>query len=229
MKKLGSVLFPLLFLQAAAQPLDSTGGVEEGAPGDQQQVPAIFNGRIFYGYSATQGHAFYPDHEWHKGWVRYEDTWYKDISMKYDIYRDELVLLHPGLQQLRLFSPRVQEFKFDSLHFIRIDKSIDSTIREGFYQRLEAGYITVLASRQKRIEETVGDARVVQHFEPVDFFFLLKDGHYYPVKNLKSILTLAASQRQQIMKHLRQKGLKYRRAREATIVEAVKFYNQSVR
>jgi len=46
------------------------------------------------------------------------------------------------------------------------------------------------------------------------------------LKKLKTLLGLANDQRQNIVRHLRKQGLKFRLAKEKTIAEAAAFYNR---
>lgn len=232
MKKLAVFLFLLRVTLASGQPLPAGEPAAEARQdthiyGIQDVNAPVFNGRIFYGYPATQGHAFYPNAEWQKGSVLYDGRWYEGISFKVDIHRTELIVQHPNLSQVRLYSERVQECRFGDYRFVRHYNEKDSSLPDGLYHYITEGRLTLLALREKKIEETVGENRVIQSFVTLNHFYLLKDGRYYPVRNLKSLLDLAGDQRQPITRHLRQKGLKYRKNREQTIAEAANFYNQS--
>jgi len=191
------------------------------------ETSPLYNGRIFYWYPAKEGHAFFLSPEWHTGSVLYDDVWYHDIKLKYDIYKDEVIVLHPGFKSIRLFSERVQQFTMGQHSFVRLSPGKNSSMKKGFYQQLAQGTITVLALHQKRLKENISDNKLIQYFDPANFYYAVKDGVYYPVKKLKTLLDLAKDQRQNIVRHLKKQGLKYRLNKEKTIAEAAAFYNQS--
>jgi hypothetical protein len=191
------------------------------------ETSPLYNGRIFYWYPAKEGHAFFLTPEWQTGSVLYDDVWYHNIKLKYDIYKDEVIVLHPSYKSIRLFSERVQEFNIGTNNFIRLKPGKNSSLREGFYHRLAEGKITVLALHEKRLKENISDNKLVQYFDPANFYYVLKDGVYHPLRKLKTLLEQANDQRQNIVRHLRKQGLKFRLAKEKTIAEAASFYNQS--
>jgi len=235
MRQLALSLFLFHFINVEGQPLDSTGKKPNQA-GDSTvnlyftslgETSGLYNGRVFYWYPLMKGHAFYPSADWQKGSVLYDGTWYHNLSIMYDIYRDEIVLKHPNSIPIRLFSERIQEFRLEDQLFTRLQPDKDNVLRNAFYHRLTEGKVSVFASRQKKIEENIVDNTLERSFITVDQFYLLKDGTYHLVNSQKQLLSLLKDKRQSISQHLRKQKLKYKKEKERTVVEAAKFYNQS--
>jgi hypothetical protein len=235
MKKIVLPLFLFSFLYAAGQTLNSTGSATPGALdsvanvyyASQDKTLAIYNGRIFYGYPSIQEHAFYPENGWQTGSILYDGTWYHNISLMYDTHKEEVIVFHPSSVFIRLYSERVQEFNFSGIYFVRLLAGSNKILKPGFYQRLAIGDVTLFARRNKKIDEKIEGLAIERKFVASDQFFALKDGSYKRINNKKSLLNLVKDRRQNVMKHLRQKGLLYRRDKEKTIVETAEFYNQS--
>jgi len=235
MRQLALSLFLLYFFNAAGQPLDSSGKKPNLAADSTinlyftsvGETSGLYNGRVFYWYPLMKGHAFYPSIDWQKGSVLYDGTWYHNLYIMYDIYKDEIVLKYPNSIPIRLFSERIQEFRLADQNFTRLQPDKDNVLKNTFYHVLTEGKVSVLASRQKKIEENIVDNTLERSFITVDQYYVLKDGRYYLVINQKQLLSLLKDKRQSISQHLRKQKLKYRKEKEMTIVEIAKFYNQS--
>ncbi len=235
MKKLTGLLFLFSFFTAEGQSLDSTNRwlteVSDSAAGlyfaNQRETLAIHNGRVFYGYPGTVDHAFYPEAGWQNGSVLYDGIWYKDISLMYDIYKDEVVILHPTATPIRLFSERVQQFIFQEQTFVRLNPVKNNILKSGFYQRLAEGNVTIFARRYKKLEENIVDLAIERRFVGFNQYYVLKDGNYYSINKQKSLLDLLKDSRQDIVQHLKQQKLRYKDNKEKAIVQIAEFYNQS--
>jgi hypothetical protein len=192
---------------------------------------ALYNGINHEGYSRSiEGHAYFESADWQRGSVVYDHILYENIMMKYDLFKDQLIVTsrETGGMFITLFSPRVQQFSFPAYHFIRIDKTSGSfSLSPGFYQQLVQGKLIAYAKRIKTISERIEDRTFYQKFEETAKYYLFKDGNYYPVKNEGDILTVVRDRRKEVQQFLSGKNLKYRKNPEGTITAAAQFYNQS--
>ena len=195
---------------------------------NQSRTLAIHNGRVFYGYPGMLNYAFYPDEtNWQKGSIQYDDTWYHNVSFMYDIFKDEVVILHPNTIPLRLVSGRIQKFSYQDKDFVRLSPDKGNIIKSGFYQRLVEGDATIWVKRSKRIEEKIEGNEIERRFIPADQYFVLKDGNYHVIKKQKTLVGLLKDNKQNIPQYLKQQKLKYKTDKEKTIAAIAKFYNQS--
>ena len=235
MKKLSVLLFLFSFFYTKGQSLDSANTKHTEASdnaanfyfANQRETLAIHNGRVFYGYPGMVNHAFYPEAGWQNGSLFYDGIWYHDISFKYDIYKDELVILHPNNTPVRLFSDRVQEFYFQGQNFVRLSQDKDNIIKSGFYQRLTEGNATIFVRRYKEMQENIVGLAIERIFVGFNDYYVLKDGNYHAIVRKKSLLNLLKDKRLEIVQHLSQKKLRYKDDVEKSIVQIVEFYNQS--
>jgi hypothetical protein len=187
----------------------------------------IYNGRVFYGYPGIDGFAFYPVKEWQKGSILYDGTLYHDVFILYDIYKDQVIIRHPNTVPVYLFSERVQKFYFDGQTFARLHPDKDNVLKDGFYQVLAEGKVSVVVMRQKKIDEKIVDLTLERKFISSNLYYASKDGNYYLINKQKILLNLLKDKRQNILKHLKKQKLKYRQDAEKTIVAIAEFYNQS--
>ena len=145
----------------------------------------------------------------------------------YDIYKDEVLILHPTATPIRLFSERVQQFIFQGQTFVRLNPEKNNILKSGFYQRLTEGNVTIFVRRYKKLEENIVDLAIERRFVGFNQYYVLKDGNYYPINKQKSLLELLKDTRQNIVQHLKQQKLRYKDNKEKAIVQIAEFYNQS--
>ncbi|MFC0776049.1 hypothetical protein [Terrimonas alba] len=193
---------------------------------NQGETLAIHNGRVFLGYPGIVGDAFYPSTAFQKGSILFDGTWYHDVSIMYDIYQDDVILLHPGSTPIRLFSGRIAQFSFDGLNFVRLNADKDHVLKPGFYQHLVEGNATILVHRSKKIEENIVDMRVERKFVSATRYFILRDGAYHPIHRQKFLFDILKVNRQAIIKHLKSQGIRYKDDQEKAIIAIAQYYNQ---
>lgn len=233
MRKLTVFLSFLLFLKVSGQNLQSPASRPNADTAlglylaSLEETLPLHNGRVFYGYPGIHENAFYHSTGWHKGSILFDGIWYHDVSLMYDTYMDEVIILHPSSTPVRLISERIQEFRFEDFHFEHLGPRVDIALKNGFYQRVVSGPVTIYIKRSKKIEENIVDLAIERKFISTDQYFVLKDGIYTPVHKQKSLLELVKNKRQGVLQHLKQKGLKFRKNREKAIIEMAEFYNQS--
>ena len=138
----------------------------------------------------TIGHAFVFSDDWQKGTICYDGICYHDISFRYDVYHQELVVMTPKSGPVRLFSERIQRFNFGDSIFVRYNPDKDDVLKTGFYQQLETGSITILVHYRKIIQEKIVQVTLERSFISLNSYYALKDGKYYPINSQKSLLNL---------------------------------------
>jgi hypothetical protein len=188
----------------------------------------IYNGIQHFPYSsAIDGIAYFQSDSWQKGTVIYENVFYNDILMKYDLVTDKLIVSNPkGGIFISLFSPRIKEFGFSGFKFIRLEKSEKIPVSTGFYQVLAEGKATLLVKTIRTISEQIVDNAIYRKFEQTIRYYILKDGIYHPVSNKNGLLNVLKEKRKAVQDFISQKSRNYRKNTENTILAAVKFYNQ---
>lgn len=187
----------------------------------------VYTGVQFYPYSSgIEGNAYWGSPDWYRGSVIYEGRLYEDISMQYDLVKDQLVITpdEQGGVFISLFGPRVKEFSLAGTRFVRLDKN--EPIAEGFYQLLVDGVISGWAKKEKVIREKITGSSISRSFEEKVRYYALRDGHYHAIRNAGDLFTVLREYKKEVQQHLTAQNLKYRDDPERTIVAAINFYNQ---
>lgn len=194
----------------------------------QKKELAIYNGRLFRGHEyGIEGHGFYFTSDWQTGNIQYDGIWYNNLPLRYDIYKDEVMVNHPNNIPIILFGERVQQFHFADLHFFRLKTGNKNEPSANIYQLLTDGKIKILARRSKIIEENLENKKVEKKFIDQHRYYLVKDEKYHLVRNQRSMLNLLGNRRQEILKDLRKNNIRFKKDREKAIIHMADFYNQS--
>jgi hypothetical protein len=189
----------------------------------------LYNGFLHLGYShKIEGTAYYPDNAWHKGSLIYDGIFFADVNMMYDVYKDELIIQHFHRLMMVLHGEKVKEFTIDIGKFVRVvrDSLRNVPLSTGFYQELYKGKITLLAKRQKLLEERITDV-LEQEFIPKNFYYLYRNNTWHTVKSYKDLLGVLKERSKEIRQHLKKNKVKYRKERERALIMAVQYFDAS--
>ncbi len=194
------------------------------------QRSRLYNGKEFTGYPrGLIGHPYFIDDQYHKGSVTYDEVFFDDVNMQYDLVKDELLVQHFDVFfKLILIPQKVEDFHLQGHHYKRLVKDTlnKMPLATGYYDFLHEGELKLIVKRTKRIEETITN-EVIQKVTEKNFYYILKDGTYHSIRSFKGLLSLLKGKSKDIRQDLRKKHLRFRRQREATILSAVTFYDSS--
>jgi hypothetical protein len=189
----------------------------------------IYNGILYYSYSSRiEGIPFFKSTEWQKGTVLFDNVFYKDIFMRYELVNDQLLVVRDTSSGviIALFSPRVKKFSFSGMEFIRLVKTdVHPAPENGFYRIMVKGKITALERSVKTIEEKIDVNVIERKFLEKVRYYMFKDGTYSSVSTKNHLLNACKDHKKEVQQFLSRNKLKYRRDPEKTIVAVADFYN----
>ena len=194
-----------------------------------EQASNILNGRSHVAYPSQIEGSGYFNTDWVMGSVVYEEVLYTGVQLKYDQYKDELILLHPNGLPIILFTPRVSAFTLLNRQFINLNSGSTKTegSEPGFYELLARGNINLLAKRKKLLDELVQNTGVTKAFVGKSEFFAIKGGNFYKIKKESHLLDLVPEKKQGAKNLLRQNDINYNNNPESALLTIAQYYNQS--
>ncbi len=179
----------------------------------------LYNGLEHYGYLPfASGHPYFMVDSMQNGSVRYENAWYRNVPLLYDIVRDELVTANPTGNLLCLSSVKVNEFYLPGHHFVNVSGI--------YYDLLAPGKITLEARRIKTVEEAIESLQVIRNIHADDRYNVVVKGERHSIGTLHALLAFMKDSKREVNQDLRRKKIKYRKEHERALVEAVTYYNQ---
>jgi hypothetical protein len=198
------------------------------------QESRLYNGHEYNPYDPRiKGTALFPydTQSWELGEVNYDGIIYKNVPIKYDIYKDVVVvLLYNKFSMFTLLSHRVHDFTFANHHFIRLnaDSLVNdkSGISNGFYDELYGGKIvSMLAKRIKTIQNSTNLDTPELTFASHDDYYLRKGNSYFKVSSQSSILNVLKDKKNVLQQYIRQNNIRFKDNREDAMARIVAYYD----
>ncbi len=194
--------------------------------------PQLFSGPEYVDYAqryhTRNGHQFFLSPEKQAGSVYYNNQYFADLHLAYDVVLDQVVLSQPGSPlALRLVNERVRYFTVNNHHFVRLvaDSSGGTVIHTGFFEMLLDGTVQVVAKRAKRLQEHIAQPYINAEFTSTDRLFIKKAGTYYPINKKSAALRLFSDHSKEMQDYLKQQKSAFRNAPlESIIVQLAGYY-----
>ncbi len=190
--------------------------------------PLLLNG-IYYEnpYYNAEGHPFLGDGNFHIGYIIFRNKRYDGISMKYDIYNQQMIIKQkqnkPMVMNL-LAGEFVSEFSINDKYF---EKIVFEDSGPAFYQVLteEKDIICYYFWDKKRYKEHDEGERVTFIFSESKYkSYLLIDGKLLRFRNNRSFVKLFPDKvKSQIRNYLRSNSIKLSEADDPTMKELMHF------
>jgi hypothetical protein len=161
--------------------------------------------------------------------IYYDDAYYKDIPVLYDVVRD-LVVLNRLDQNFRisLISEKLTSFSLQNHSFIRITK--DSThgvdLVTGLYDKLYGGKSTVLMKRRKIVVDFQEYSTLGVKYVEQNQYYVKFEGRYVETNSKSAVLKLFRTKKSEIKSFLRKNKLKFKTDFGKTLVAASAYYDQ---
>lgn len=194
--------------------------------GDQA---VIFNGKeqIAYDLNYTN-HPYFLTSEYVPGDLWYNQVLYKDIPLRLDLYRDEIVTHMPGTPyNIIIEKEKATEALIGGYRVIRHEEGLWLNVPKGNYLiLLYDGHSPVVKKYLVASEQRIVDQHVEYTFRLRERFYVNKDGVCYPVSNKGSVLKLFPDKKKELAAYIKQHKLNFRKEREQSIVAVVAYYNE---
>jgi hypothetical protein len=193
----------------------------------------LYNGKEYIDYSRPfeDGQPYFLTSDWNIGTVNYSGNNYSDVSIKYDLVSDDVIILGSNkIFKIRLQKENVAHFSVGGHSFINLthDSLGTTNMPEGYYDVLADGKIRLLARRTKLIQSMVKQAIEMRVFSK-DFFYIKKNNSYFPIRTKKAFLEQFSDKRKEVQQYIKQNKLRFRKDAETTMIKVTQYYNQITR
>ena len=151
---------------------------------------------------------FIESNEWQKGTVVYDGAVYQNVSMRYDLFKDELVVLHyTGVSPFYLIKDKVSHFDFDQHNFthVKIMEGTTRGISSGYYEVLYEGSITILAKYNVIKQAQVGTqtGNVYGEFVHSTRYFVLVNNQYQDFKKPSALTGILEDKKEELRRFIK--------------------------
>lgn len=191
----------------------------------------LFNGREYKGYADkfSTGTPYFLTDKWSKGTLHYEGKMYENVSLLYDVAKDELVYLYfDNASAVRLEKQRVSAFSIMNHNFIYIpsDSLHASSMTSGFYDELYHGNNSLIVKRTKNIQTSLRQSGAEIKVFYKDHYYLRRGDRYEAVSNKKTLLHNLSDKRKELQQYIKQNKLSFKKDMENAMTKTVAYYDQ---
>lgn len=175
----------------------------------------IYNGRLYTSYLNTiaEGIPFLDETKSNPGSITYNNIFYDNIPMLYDILKNKLLIVHNSFM-VELTNERVSSFSLLGHNFKNFSKEeLSSSMKPGFYEIVHSGKNNVLLKTyNKTLEEDISSGVMKRKIHDKHLYYIYKDENYLRVSRKKDVLNAYRDHRKEINQFIRRKGLRFTRA-----------------
>lgn len=166
----------------------------------------INNGTLHLNPYKTVGenNMYYSTDKFSKGDVCYDNQTYLDVNLKYDIYKDELIINPYGESEyigIILIQQKIESFAINDTKFVKIEKRENNLpeFTTGFYEekKIAPDFIFYI-KYHKDIQKGINDNGVFYNFKENNSFFIDLKNKTYRIKSKNDIIRLFPDQKKQI-------------------------------
>ena len=169
----------------------------------------------------TRNHSYFKEQNFVTGRLSYCGITYPEVQLRWDLYKDELVVLSPSNYGITLRSEHIDFAEFHGYHvyYLRSD-SLLGCPPAGNYILLYSGGCTVIEklSYQLYTEHSTSE----YYFALATKFYLKKDGIYHKVTSRKSLLKVLHTHRRDLKRFIRVNELRFKKDGEKMVLGVVR-------
>ncbi|QEC51614.1 hypothetical protein [Anseongella ginsenosidimutans] len=188
----------------------------------------IYNGRGYTPYiHRITGHPYAVSEDWKRGEIFYGGRLYRQVLLRYDIARNEvLVQAYDSPILIVLQNEQIDYFAFPGYRFVRLGADSISGLPAGFYHTTYDGKIKTLVRMTKEIREHISEMTVKREFIAGNYFYIGKDGVYYPADSKAAVLKILAGRKGMLKKYLKQQKIRFRDDPGLAIAKIAEYYDK---
>lgn len=193
----------------------------------------LYNGIEYadYPFKFKGGHPWFLVDYPAAGTLVYDGVRYDSVLLQYNEIADCL-LFQDESHRFKLVSERVNAFTVGDNFFVRlIKKESDPLVSTGFYNLLYDGAVQLYSKEVKSIREEIksGDEAVVRYADSKWYYYIKKEGQYYPVTGRKSIYNILAGKKKELQQYARTQQLSYKQNRDQMLQQLCAYFDQITR
>ncbi len=188
---------------------------------------ALYSGAEYEGaYPRVLGSPFWNSDDFKPGTVCYEGIAYYNVSLAYDLVRNEVIV--KGFQQLsmRLERGKVNYFILAGHTYLHLTDSVGkNSPPDDFYDLLYKGEVWAFAKRTKAITKAF-TAEGQDTITGRTSYFLRKDSAYYSVDNPNDLLKVLSGDKNALKSFWKEQKLNFKKEPETFITQTLYHWEQ---
>jgi hypothetical protein len=192
----------------------------------QKQI--LYNGRVWRNlYYGVRGNQFLFSSDFLPGTVTMGGKYFDNIRIRYDIYKDEIMIPVSPVTVVQLNREMVDSFsiQFENKWYRFTGHNIFSRdMLKGYVNILYSGNTSLYVKYKKEID-LLAENQKFDRFSQTQHIFVMKDDKIYQVSGKKDFLKILADNKQQVRNLMKTNRLKIIKSDPSSFVPVLKFYD----
>ncbi|MDH7462379.1 hypothetical protein QEG73_13855 [Chitinophagaceae bacterium 26-R-25] len=191
----------------------------------------LYTGPEYYGYPFRfqEGQPYYYKDQLDTGWIRYEGVLYQNVGLRYDLIRDQLIVIQPkNNARICVINDRVDRFYLFNTTFLYLKTDTSkAAISPGIYAVLYEHNDNALLKRNRKTitEELTTNEGILRFINDNSSFAIKKGNTYYSVSGKKEVLRAYADKKKQLQQYMRRNNLDFKRDKDNALTKSVAYYD----
>ncbi|HTE31920.1 MAG TPA: hypothetical protein VK666_16175, partial [Chryseolinea sp.] len=171
-------------------------------------------------------HPYFGLDDWSDGSIMYDDEFYDNVQMFYDISRDRVITEHIlNGAKIELITEKVSHFTINGHKFVHLIQDPSRVIVSGFHEVLYDGKTKVYARREKYLRSRAESNAIAYSFEEKNRLYIFKDGKYHAVRSKGSVWDVFTDKKQDLKPLFNKTKISFKSSREEAIVRIAEQYD----
>lgn len=180
----------------------------------QAENQAVYNGAMYMDYPFTPTvNQYAPEESWTTGQVTIAGETFRDLKLKFDASRDQLIL-HGYRHPFQLVVPpeQLDSFLLGHHDFVHVFQPIGSFygLYPGYFDKLYGGKTSVFAHYSKRLQTHI-QSQIEYTFESKTTYFISTQGRFWEVDRKAALFALFPHSKRDIRHYWHSHRLKFRK------------------
>lgn len=157
--------------------------------------------------------------------ICYNNTWYKDVPVLYDVFLDAMVSSSRNI--LYTFrNDKLSDVYLLGHHFIYLNASAGTHLAPGYYDELYGGKSQVLVKHSCEVIKRTGLQSVETIYEQKNQIYIKKGDVYFPVSSKGSVLEVFSDKAKPMKQYIAQNKIAYRKDKEGSVLKLATYYDE---
>jgi hypothetical protein len=197
-----------------------------------QAQSLLYNGREYvdsYENRNLEGHVYFLSNDWQSGNICYNNLFYTNVLLKYNLVTDKLILQSPRTtNDIELISEKISYFTIGEHRFVNLSSIpvIQNSLKVQFVNLIYSGQTSVFQVYEKKVQSEESSLNVLLKVKERRYTYFIKNSNFFVVKSESKALKILSDERQSLRRYLSIKGIKYKKNETSSLVEIVKEYDR---
>lgn len=168
----------------------------------------LYYGKEQEAYPRTTNHPYLLNEHFAKARLSYNEVVYPETMLRFDLNRDELIIVSPDFRQIVLTPENVDFAELHGKHIVYFRRdSLPGCPSTGYYYLLHSGNCKIL---EKQVNRMIPNDKSEMYFVLSTYYYLYKDGAYYTIRSKRGLLKALSSHRKELKRFISANHLSFR-------------------